>query len=390
MHWAPVPTALLDDPRVRALGEHEQVVLFRLYLTARGADFVPMPRPRAGETEASVWRRVWGERAAAAVGALVEERLVACDAEGLRLAIPAGMRGATPPTADRPAPKGAGWSGKPSDGPAATRARHDRAAFKARLKGWSRVHAGVLWEEWIVTAEGAAFVAQREEDFPGYAERVTPRVTPSPRPGDALGVTPGDAGGDAPPSPPRTPPLSQRERHTERAGGDAPDGGRVTPRGDAHGDAPRMTPPATGGAALDALRDAARDVADLVGPAYERSVAAALGSARVSDADVAAMARALASPAAWWPRSYRAPAPERATLADLAGFRSPTGDGSYTCEPLLALLAHARAAARKAKAAPARPPAPPPPPGEAVTGADVRRRLAAMAAATAQENADGK
>lgn len=381
MHWAPVPTALLDDPRVRALGEHEQVALFRLYLTARGTDFIPMPRPRAGETEASVWRRVWGERAASAVGVLVEERLVACDAEGLRLAIPAGMRGATAPAAERPAPKGAGWSGKPSDGPAATRARHDRAAFKARAKGWARVPAGVPWEEWIVTAEGAAFIAQREEDFPGYAERVTPRVTASPRPGDALGVTPGDAGGDAPPSPPRTPPLSQRERHTERAEGDAPDGGRVTPRGDA----PRVTPQATGGAALDALRDAARDVADLVGPAYERSVAAALRSARVSDADVAAMALALAAPAAWWPRSYRAPAPERATLADLAGFRAADGSGSYTCEPLLALLAHARAAARRAKAAtPPEPAAPRPRPvfteGNRKLMDEMRRRRGAAGA----------
>ena len=68
-HWAPVPLAVNDDPRVRLRSPVEQLALVRLYLIARGADLVAMPT--CGEAPYAVWRRLWGAEMADAVGALV-------------------------------------------------------------------------------------------------------------------------------------------------------------------------------------------------------------------------------------------------------------------------------------------------------------------------------
>lgn len=378
--YGPVSLALLYDPRVRRLTWAERGVLHHLSLVAGVSPdgrTVPIER-RPGEADVAAWEQTFGVDGARIIGDLVTRGLLALCPEGLRVTL-AARDGSAPAGARVNATSGAIDAGKPSDSPSAVRARHDRSAFRARAKGWARVPAGLTWEAWLATPEGVSFVASREADFPGYADRVTPRVTPSPSPGDAPRVTPGDA----PPSPPRTPPLSPREKHSEGARGDAPgDAPGVTP-----GDAARVTP-LTGAAALDALRDAARDVADLVGPAYERSVVAVLAGAKLSSADVQAMASALAAPAAWWPKSYREPAPERVTLASLAGFRAANGDGSYTCEPLLALLAHARATSRRGasqRAARSRAGAPPPPPPPAACVGEAAVRAVARSISASRD-----
>jgi hypothetical protein len=273
----------------------------------------------------------------------------------LRLAIPCGLRAAPSQATERPAPRAESWGGKPSDSPAAVRARNDRKKYARRLAPFRAVPADVEWDAFLRSAEGDALIEEREVDYPGYRAFVLPR----PASGTALGTASGTASGTA----------------------------EVPPQGTAPGTADGtagVVPTLSGAEALTALHDASRGVADLVGPAYERSVAAVLGSARVTRGEVDAMAAALASPAAWWPRSYRDGPPERVTLASLGGYRAAGANGTYTCEPLLALLAHVRAAARRAKAAPARPPAPPPPPSVAATAADARRvsrRLAASSPA---------
>lgn len=335
--YGPVTFALLHDLRVRGLSWAERGVLFHLYLLAAAStdEKTIAVEVRAGEAVVASWERALGKDGGAAVGRLVDVGFVVTCPEGLRITIPAretaakGREGAGAMVATlggEERPQGAvAWQGKPSTSPIAMRARNDRALFKARAKGmWKLIDPALSWEEWVATPDGAAFLAEREREHPGYTRWVTPQGNA----GNAQGNTPGNA----PLLPPHTPlssPKNEEKTQNGRAKGN-------TPKGNA-GNTP-------GGVTLDDLRDAARGVADLIGPAYERSVARVLSQAALMPAEVDAFVAALARPSAWWPADLKA-APSRVTLADLASFRSAAADGTHDCKPLLALIAHVRAKA---------------------------------------------
>ncbi len=379
--WAPVPLAVLDDPRVRALGEAEQLTLVRLYLTARGQDFVAMPAPRGGEAPAAVWRRVWGERMAAAIGVLVEERLVVAELEGLRLVIATGAR--APSSSMRPPAPSGEWQGKPSGSPVAVRARGDRSLFERRMKQWSKVPEETTWEAWLASPEGLEHCARRELSYPGYSAWVTPHEQGH-TPGSHPKVTPQGHAEVTPGSHPKitpqghTPrdvslnPSSKGEEREEREGSHP----RVTPQGHAPGSHARVTPSghASPGNTLDALRTSAAGRATLSGAAaLEVECAAVLARHGLTDEEMQRAGEAFGDPSAWWPKGKN-PAPAHVTLNDLAGFR---GDAGFEWRALAALVAHVRAPRRalpvRARSAS---PAPPPPPPAARATEDLARAAA--------------
>lgn len=125
---------------------------------------------------------------------------------------------------------------------------------------------------------------------------------------------------------------------------------------------------------LAALQEAGAPHADLMGGGeIEVGAGALLVRMRVTRAEALAMADALARPAAWWPKAARE-APRRATLADLAGFRTAEG---YEFKPLAALVAHVRAAATAARRAATAAPPRDVPTGAVPTGAALAATIAA-------------
>lgn len=335
--YGPVTFALLYDLRVRGLSWAERGVLYHLYLLAAASidEKTIAVETRAGEALVASWERALGKDGGATVGHLVEMGFVVSCHEGLRITIPAretAARGrahvgtATDQGTDSEATQGGNaWDGKPSTSPSARRVRNDRGLFKARAKGmWKLTDPSLSWDEWLATADGVAFLAERENEHPGYG-----RVA---RQGSA---SEGSAGS--------------------------------TPKGSAQGSA-------SGSATLEGLREASRGVADLVGPAYERSVSRVIAQAMVTDAEVPAFVSALSRPSSWWPADIKT-VPARITLADLSGYRSAAADGTHECRPLLALIAHVRAQSTSKR--PAVLASPGEPPMTEAQRADVRARLAA-------------
>ena len=351
--YGPVTFALLHDLRVRPLSWAERGVLHYIYLTAAATpdEKTVAVEQRAGEAVTTSWERAIGKDAAAAVGRLVESGLVAVCPEGLRITLPAretAARGREPdaapvaPSAASTPPQGpAAWQGKPSSSPAAVRLRNDRKKFARRESPFSQVTVGETWAQWMVSAEGEAFVSAREASHPGYrAEGGTGTTVPRGT------YHPGTTGGTTPLSPLTLPSLSEKRRE-ER--GEVPPPGTTpsavgTTGGTAHGTA------LDGASARHAPRAASRRWADLFGRTHELPIARMLADARLTSAEVQAVAEALKTPGAWWPKHDRDGAPARVNLKRLAGFPSAARDGTYECGPLGDLITHVRA-----KGAPAQP-----------------------------------
>ncbi len=346
--FGPVSLALLHDLRMRSLSWAERGVLHHLSLVAGvspdGAT-VHLDR-RAGEAEVASWSRALGADGAAIVGRLVELGLLSTCHEGLRLVLVARPA----PVASAPRAAAEEWQGKPSDSPAAERARNDRKKFKARVSPFSRVPADLSWEAWLATDEGEAFLAKRAEQFHGYGEwavphtGTTPSVPPTGTATEGGTYRPGTAPVPPPSLPPHTP-LSFPEKKEEEGGGTASGG---TAQNGGTGTAPQVPP-------LVALRDAVGGRATLTGAlAIEVELSRLLERHALTPDEIKRAGAAFEDPSAWWPRGKNS-APRHVTLNDLAGFR---GDDGYEWRALAALVAHVRASKRttpKPVTAPARP-----------------------------------
>lgn len=376
---APVSLALLHDLRVRPLTWAERGVLHHLSLLAGlspdGAT-VPIDH-RAGEADVAAWTRALGAEGAQLVGRLVEMGLLARCPEGLRVAFVAHAAAQAAVESDSWDGGPFEWQGKPSASPVAQRARNDRALFGKRVKGWGHIPPGVTWEQWVVTAEGEAFVVARESvpRFAGYRAWVTPRGNAGNTQGVTPGVTPQGNTPLARASDSQNSPSFQGESEKKRGTQTREGTAGVTPQGNTGGNTTRVTPPAS---ALDALRDASAGHATLTGAtALEREAAEVLSRHTLTETDLARAAAAFADPSAWWPRGKN-PAPKHVTLNDLAGF---CGERGYEWRALAALVAHLRqrkAVRRFPPVAPAEPPVAPPLPPPRATSADARRALAAI------------
>ena len=331
-HWAPVPLAVNDDPRVRLRSPVEQLALVRLYLIARGADLVAMPT--CGEAPYAVWRRLWGPEMADAVGALVEAALVAVEPAGLRLTISTGMRVAAAP--GRPVEAASAASSEAAGAVAKLRALFSKHKLRsaADRDAWLKTdHGRRSIERLGITEAEAAEVVARTGSAPGRfgnsRTAVTAGVTVSNRnriDGDNLSVT---AAVTSLPS--HTLPSEKEEREEE-----------VTAREAAVTDGSN---PVTERGSFATLQERAAPVADLFGGG-EVDASALLVRMAVTAAEVDAMAAALARPSEWWPDRRRVPM--RTTLNDLLGFRGADG---YDARGLTALVAHVRAR-KAAKVAP--------------------------------------
>ena len=334
--YAQVPLALLSNPRVRDLPPSAELTLFRLYLHATlcspTRDTIPLPR---GVAYAQAVRSLVGEYVDR-MDALVSAGLVAYEADALRLTLtPSTPHDATSSRAEAPA-EAPPTTGKPSDTPAAERARNDRKKFTRRLSPFAHVAAGVVWEAWIATADGAAFVSERESTFRGYRERAVPAAVPN------AGTAPRYRPGTAPVPPPGTALPShtlpsgnaENKREEEDVRGTA-----VPPPGTGTSTAP-VPPPAP--SILSGLQAAAKGATLTGALAMEREASATLAriTPPLSVDEIEDMGAALANPSAWWPPGKKA-APKHITLRDLAGWRGD--DGAHDWTPLMALVAHARA-----------------------------------------------
>ena len=386
---APVSLALLHDLRVRPLPWAERGVLHHLSLLAGlsedGATVHIDQRP--GEADFAAWARALGDEGARLVGRLVEMGLLLIVPDGLRVVFAA--RSAPTPQPSPASPMD--WQGKPSESPAAQRARDDRSWFRRRIKQFARVPDGMSWETWLETTDGLAHLASREITHAGYRDWVTPSVTPL---GHARDHDRSHPPGHTPVTPPGHTPLARASESQippscqgnpeEKRGAQTREGHTpVTPPGHTPvtpgGHTPRSHPP---GHALDALRAASAGHATLTGAtALEIEAGEILARHALTDADLARAEGAFADPSAWWPRGKN-PAPRHVTLNDLAGFR---GEQGYEWRALAALVAHLRqrkAARRPTQpAAPETPVAPPPPPPPRATLADAQRARAAIFAA---------
>lgn len=331
-HWAPVPLAVNDDPRVRLRSPVEQLALVRLYLIARGADLVAMPT--CGEAPYAVWRRLWGAEMADAVGALVEAALVAVEPAGLRLTISTGMRVAAAP--GRPVEAASAASSEAAGAVAKLRALFSKHKLRsaADRDAWLKTdHGRRSIERLGITEAEAADVVARTGSAPGRfgnsRTAVTAGVTVSNRnriDGDNLSVTTAVTS-----LPSHTLPSEKEEREEE-----------VTAREAAVTDGSN---PVTDRGSFATLQERAAPVADLFGGG-EVDASALLVRMAVTAAEVDAMAAALARPSDWWPDRRRVPM--RTTLNDLLGFRGADG---YDARGLIALVAHVRAR-KAAKAVP--------------------------------------
>lgn len=333
--WAPVTLSLVYDLRVRALTWAERGVLHYIYLLAGASDDgrTVAVEQRVGEAQVASWERALGRDGAAAVGHLVELGFLESTPAGLTVTKPARQQPTSAPgvmvgtLGGEERPEGAvAWKGKPSESPEAGRVRQDRSLFARRMKQWASVPAGVAWETWLASPEGAAHLAAREDTHPGYGARVT-RVTQQ-------GHTPGSH--------------------------------RVTP---------------AGGVTLDALRDAAGSNATLAGAtSLESELSALLVKLALTGSEVKAVGAALADTSAWWPAGKIAP-PPHASLRDLAGYRT---DGAYEWGPLLALVGHVRGQA-KVRASEARRPTASTP-AKTVTDGDIAEALEVLKQRKAQKS----
>lgn len=331
-HWAPVPLAVNDDPRVRLRSPVEQLALVRLYLIARGADLVAMPT--CAEAPYAVWRRLWGPEMADAVGALVEAALVAVEPAGLRLTITTGMRAAAAP--GRPVEAASAASSEAAGAVAKLRALFSKHKLRsaADRDAWLKTdHGRRSIERLGITEAEAADVVARTGSAPGRfgnsRTAVTAGVTVSNRnriDGDNLSVTTAVTS-----LPSHTLPSEKEEREEE-----------VTAREAAVTDGSN---PVTERGSFATLQERAAPVADLFGGG-EVDASALLVRMAVTAAEVDAMAAALARPSDWWPDRRRVPM--RTTLNDLLGFRGADG---YDARGLIALVAHVRAR-KAAKAVP--------------------------------------
>jgi len=343
-HWAPVPLAVNDDPRVRLRSPVEQLALVRLYLIARGADLVAMPT--CAEAPYAVWRRLWGAEMADAVGALVEAALVAVEPAGLRLTISTGLRAAAAP--GRPVEAASAASSEAAGAVAKLRALFSKHKLRsaADRDAWLKTdHGRRSIERLGITEAEAAEVVARTGSAPGRfgnsRTAVTAGVTVSNRnriDGDNLSVT---AAVTSLPS--HTLPSEKEERKEDVTAREAAvtDGSNRNSR-TAVTDGSN---PVTERGSFATLQERAAPVADLFGGG-EVDASALLVRMAVTAAEVDAMAAALARPSEWWPDRRRVP--ERTTLNDLLGFRGADG---YDARGLTALVAHVRAR-KAAKAAP--------------------------------------
>ena len=333
--WAPVSLALLFDLRVRPLSWAERGVLHHIHLIAAASPdgITAAIEKRAGEADAAAWKRALGEDGATHLGRLVEAGWFTICPEGVRLA--ARSAPTAPPSrveapAEAPPP-----TGKPSDAPAAERARNDRKKFARRLSPFAHVAAGVVWETWIATAEGAAFVSERESTFRGYRERAVPTAVPNA--GTAPRYRPGTA-----PVPPQGTALPSHTLPSENAENKREEedvrGTAVPPPGTGTSTAP-VPPPSP--SILSGLQAAAKGATLTGALAMEREANATLAriTPPLSEYEIEDMGAALASPSAWWPPGKKS-APKHVTLRDLAGWRGD--DGAHDWTPLVALVAHVR------------------------------------------------
>jgi hypothetical protein len=243
--YAQVPLALLSNPRVRDLPPSAELTLFRLYLHAAlcstTRDVIPLPR---GVAYAHAVRSLVGEHIDR-MDALVSAGLVVYEADALRLTLTTATPLSAPPSRVEAPAEAPAHTGKPSDSPAAERARNDRKKFKRRLSPFAHVAEGVVWETWIATSDGAAFVSERESEFRGYRERAVPAAVPNA--GTAPRYRPGTA-----PVPPQGTALPSHtlpsEKKKEERGEEGAQGTAVPPQstaaGTAQGTAPQDPDPA--------------------------------------------------------------------------------------------------------------------------------------------------
>lgn len=377
-HWAPVPLAINDDPRVRLRPVVEQLTLVRLYLIAKGADLVPMP-PLRSEAPHAIWRRMWGGEMAEAIGLLVEAGLVTVEPVGLRLALPTGMRAAAPQGGPPRYLAGGGPGGAaegaeehsvPPPSVVAARTRKLKFNFNGREGELAIVPAGVTWEAWIETPEGLEVYARRVLGQ-GKTERArgaggTFQRSSGTR-SDGTTGTPSEHHGNgqrnAPPKLSETSSLVEKgreERGTERHR----NGTGRNATGTDHRNA------------LDALRAAVAGRATLTGAAsLEQEFAGLLTRHALTGEELARVGVAFEDPSAWWPKGKN-PAPAHVTLNDLAGFR---GDAGYEWRAVAALVGHVRAPRRTPAAARPRAGAPPPPPPPSARAGEEAVRAAARA-----------
>jgi len=333
--YAQVPLALLSNPRVRDLPPSAELTLFRLYLHAAlcstTRDVIPLPR---GVAYAHAVRSLVGEHIDR-MDALVSAGLVVYEADALRLTLTTATPMNAPPSRVEDPAEAPAHIGKPSDSPAAERARNDRKKFKRRLSPFAHVAAGVVWEAWIATAEGAAFVSERDSEFRGYRERAVPAAVPNA--GTAPRYRPGTA-----PVPPQGTALPSHtlpsENTEEERGEEGARGTAVPPPGTGTSTAQGTAPTPS---ILSGLQAAAKGATLTGALAVEREANATLARVTppLSADEIEEMGAALANPSAWWPASKNGP-PKHVTLRDLAGWRGD--DGAHEWAPLFALVAHAR------------------------------------------------
>lgn len=342
--WAPVPMEVLDGPLVRLRPHVEQLALVRLYLTARGADFVPMPPLQVGEAPHAVWRRMWGSEMADAIGKLVETGLVSVEPVGLRLTIATGMRGRSGSGGSAPldASDERAEREEPSAEVIAARTRKLKFVFKNRTGELAGLDASLTWEAWLATSEGREVFARRVLGL-GEATRErnatgTFRRRSDERSCGSIG-TPQErhrnGQRNAPLTSSETSSLKENEREKrgeERHRNGTERNATGTASGTATGTHHRN--------ALDDLRAASVGRATLTGTAtLEQEFGAMLSRHALTADEVTRAGDAFNEPGAWWPKGKN-PAPTHVTLNDLAGFR---GDAGYEWRPLAALVAHVRA-----------------------------------------------
>lgn len=354
--YAPVTVALLHDLRLRGLSWADRGVVHHLYLLAgSGSDGKTVHViQKAGEAVTASWERALGKDAVGSVARAIEAGLVVQCPEGLRITIPAretaarGREGGALVSSigaeDDPQGKVA-WQGKPSNSPSAERARNDRKKFKQRVSPFGHVAAGVEWERWVETAEGAAFVARREQEFPGYRLKVL------------VGTAPGTGTGTAP-VPPRYRPPSSPSHSPSFPVEDEEEREEVPPQGTGTGTAPGGGT-SSGLHLLDAMREASNGAATLdADSATQVAACNALVRLGVTEDEAHEMGAALANPSAWWTSGGKMPA--HVSLHRLRGYYDRDAK-AHGWEPLQDIVAYVRGEfAKRAQRERAKGPAPKP------------------------------
>ena len=157
--WAPVPLCILHDPRACALSIPARYLLHTLYLrAAHDRQTVPVGQL----TPEGVASAILGPEHRGAGSELVASGLVRSEGGVWRLAVTVDGDGFGPRPealdATPAAPRGA--SSQPvASGRSAAQLRRARYFFERRARTWRDVPAGVSWESWCATPEGAAWLA---------------------------------------------------------------------------------------------------------------------------------------------------------------------------------------------------------------------------------------